>query len=108
MNSLTNSSSSNRSFCTYTVCTACLNSVLQPSQHTAVPKQFFEGTVTAVITLHNKSPFLSPAHTHMQLNTVCTEGGNRKISWFVNTSKLVKAIKNKTTPQSPYVTVEYQ
>jgi len=43
-------------------------------------KEFFEGTRTTHITVHNKNTFLSLAHTHTQkkLNTVCTEVGNRK------------------------------
>jgi len=49
---------------THTLCgTACLCSVMQPPHRTAVKKivlyskQFFEGTGTAGITLHNKSTF---------------------------------------------------
>jgi hypothetical protein len=35
----------------------------------------------------------------MKLNDVCTEGELGKVNWFMDGIKLVKGIKNKTTPQ---------
>jgi hypothetical protein len=57
---------------------------MQPFQNTAVPKiveysrQFFDGNGNADTTLHNKSTFLSPAHTHVIKHFVYRGGGREK------------------------------
>ena len=59
------------------LCTTCLCAVMQHSRHTHVlkssslSKEFFEGTRTTHITVHNTNTFLSHAHT--QENKHCVD-----------------------------------
>ena len=65
--------------------------------------EFLEGTRTTDITLHNKCAFLSHvcarARTHTHTQIMFTEVVNKIIYSFINTSKIVKRIKNKSAIQ---------
>ena len=71
-----------------TVCTACLCSVTQNDSQlyiksSNISKVFFEGTGTAVITLHNKSTFISFAHRPAIKHCVYRMGEIGKFSFWM-------------------------